>query len=81
MFKADSVAPMSLDNSAEVPKTATPAEFVGNAACDGAKVILLNRRERTRAGEIARTMRHVELGSHPDFQNEFAMRMMFGEDV
>jgi len=44
---------------------------VGNAAGDGARFALLNRRKRAEAAEIARWVRYVETAVDPDFQEEF----------
>lgn len=50
---------------------------VGNAAGDGARIALLNRRKRTEAQEIARTIRRVELPIDPDFQREYMLALNF----
>ena len=62
---------------------AVPVEkvkFIGNAASHGARMALLSTDERDRAATAARTAEHVELGADPDFQNAFAMAMMFPEE-
>ena len=48
---------------------------VGNAAGDGARIALLNRRQRAQAGEIARRVRYVETAVDPGFQAEFVGAM------
>ncbi len=54
--------------------------FIGNAASHGARMALLSTRARDRAAEIARSARHIDLGSDPDFQSAFAEAMLFPED-
>ncbi|MBI1293723.1 DUF4445 domain-containing protein [bacterium] len=44
---------------------------VGNAAGDGARMILLDRTKRTEAQWAARWVRYVETAVEPTFQNEF----------
>ncbi|OGV64217.1 MAG: hypothetical protein A3K19_31430 [Lentisphaerae bacterium RIFOXYB12_FULL_65_16] len=53
--------------------------FVGNAACMGAKVVLLSAEQRDVAEKIAETTEHVDLSLAPDFQEEFSMAMLFPE--
>lgn len=50
---------------------------VGNAAASGAQMILLSRRRRERAGELARRIEYVEIAHEPDFQNFFADSLIF----
>jgi uncharacterized 2Fe-2S/4Fe-4S cluster protein (DUF4445 family) len=50
---------------------------VGNAAGDGARIALLNKRKRLEAQEIARTIHRVELPVDPDFQDEYMKAMNF----
>ncbi|MCL1856345.1 MAG: ASKHA domain-containing protein [Kiritimatiellaeota bacterium] len=54
-------------------------KFIGNAASHGARMTLLSTDERARAAAIAAAAEHIELGADPDFQNAFAMAMMFPE--
>ncbi|RME84759.1 MAG: DUF4445 domain-containing protein [Caldilineae bacterium] len=44
---------------------------VGNAAGDGARIALLNRRKRLEAMEVAHTIRYIETAVDPDFQEQF----------
>lgn len=46
-------------------------ESIGNAAGDGARMALFNRRERRRAHRLAQSMRVVELSNRADFQDMF----------
>ena len=46
-------------------------ESIGNAAGDGARMALFNRRERRRAHRLAQSMRVVELSFRADFQDMF----------
>jgi uncharacterized 2Fe-2S/4Fe-4S cluster protein (DUF4445 family) len=50
---------------------------VGNAAALGAKWILISRRARQRAREIARNTRYLELTTYPKFSRQFALAMLF----
>ncbi len=50
---------------------------VGNAAGAGARLALLSERERARANRMVKRTEHIELASHPDYQNEFTERMLF----
>jgi uncharacterized 2Fe-2S/4Fe-4S cluster protein (DUF4445 family) len=55
---------------------------VGNAAGDGARIALLNRKKRQEAQQIARRVRYIETAVDPDFQAEFvaAMRLPHATD-
>jgi uncharacterized 2Fe-2S/4Fe-4S cluster protein (DUF4445 family) len=46
-------------------------ESIGNAAGDGARMALFNRRDRRRARRLAEQMRVVELANCADFQDLF----------
>ncbi len=52
---------------------------VGNAAGAGAKLALISVRERERASRLAEKIEHIELASHPDYENEFMDKMLFPE--
>src|SRR5438309_1971303 len=51
--------------------------YVGNAAALGAQLCLVSEPERARAEEVARSIEHVSLAAHPDFQDIFVDRMNF----
>lgn len=51
--------------------------YVGNAAALGAQLALLSEPERARAETLARSIEHVSLASHPDFQEIFVDAMNF----
>lgn len=55
---------------------------VGNAAGDGALIMLLNKEERLEAARVARMVRHVQTATEPDFQDEFvaALHLPHGRD-
>lgn len=57
--------------------------YSGNAALMGAQIALLSEPERLRASELARTIEHVGLATHPDFQDLFVEGMSFlgGKDA
>jgi uncharacterized 2Fe-2S/4Fe-4S cluster protein (DUF4445 family) len=46
-------------------------ESIGNAAGDGARMVLFNRRDRRRVHRVAASMRVVELSGRADFQDLF----------
>ena len=51
--------------------------YAGNAALMGAQIALLSEIERERASEVARSIEHVGLATHPDFQDLFVEGMSF----
>src|SRR6266498_3555812 len=51
--------------------------YVGNAALMGAQLALLSEVERGKAETIARSIDHVSLAAHPDFQDIFVDCMNF----
>ena len=51
--------------------------FVGNAAAAGARMILLSRHCRDKAGELARTIEYIEIAHEPGFQDVYADCMFF----
>jgi uncharacterized 2Fe-2S/4Fe-4S cluster protein (DUF4445 family) len=50
---------------------------VGNAAGSGARRLLVSKRQRELAGEIARAVNYVELAVHPDFMKEYVKALAF----
>ena len=48
---------------------------VGNAAGDGARIALLNRKKRAEADRVARELEYIELTVYPEFSTEFAEAM------
>ncbi len=48
---------------------------VGNAAGDGARAALLNRKKRDEANWVSRNVEYIELTVEPDFQDQFAQAM------
>ena len=51
--------------------------YVGNAASLGAQLCLVSEAERRRAERVARSIEHVSLAAHPDFQDIFVECMNF----
>ncbi len=51
--------------------------FVGNAASAGAQMILVCRRSRNQARELARKIEYVEIAHQPSFQDVFADSLLF----
>ncbi len=52
-------------------------QYVGNAAADGARRMLLSEAARERATSVARAVRHVPLATFPGFQEIFAEAVTF----
>jgi uncharacterized 2Fe-2S/4Fe-4S cluster protein (DUF4445 family) len=50
-------------------------ETIGNAAGDGARIALLNTRQRVIAQQAARDVEYVETAAQPDFQDKFIAAM------
>jgi uncharacterized 2Fe-2S/4Fe-4S cluster protein (DUF4445 family) len=50
---------------------------IGNAACAGAEMILINRHCRAAAGRLARSIDHVEIALDPEFEQIYADAMSF----
>jgi len=53
------------------PLPAEKIRYVGNAASLGAQLCLVSEPERARAERIARSIEHVSLAAHPQFQDIF----------
>jgi uncharacterized 2Fe-2S/4Fe-4S cluster protein (DUF4445 family) len=51
--------------------------YVGNAAALGAQLALVSEAERARAERLARSIEHLSLATHPDFQELFVEAMNF----
>lgn len=54
--------------------------YVGNAASLGAQLCLVSEVERERAERIARSIEHISLAAHPDFQEIFVGCMNFPQE-
>ena len=52
-------------------------EFVGNAAGDGARIVLLNVDKRREANTLARKVEYIELALEEDFNDRFGEAMQF----
>jgi len=50
---------------------------IGNAAGSGACMALLSKEALERANNLAEETEHVELASHPDFQDVYLQSMYF----
>jgi len=50
---------------------------IGNAACAGAEMILLNKDCRVKAGQLARSIQYVEIARDPAFADAYAAAMAF----
>jgi uncharacterized 2Fe-2S/4Fe-4S cluster protein (DUF4445 family) len=53
---------------------------VGNAAGIGAKRLLINAAERSRAAELVHHLRYVELTNHPHFKDRFSQAVILTPD-
>lgn len=52
-------------------------QAIGNAAGDGAKMVLLSKAERRKATQLAKLSEHLELSTRMDFQEEFINALSF----
>jgi len=52
-------------------------EFIGNAACAGAKIALASRSSRQEAERLSRVTEYVELAGRPDFQERYTEALLF----
>jgi uncharacterized 2Fe-2S/4Fe-4S cluster protein (DUF4445 family) len=60
-----------------IPDLGDRIRYVGNAAALGAQLALVSEPERARAERLARSIEHVPLATHPDFQELFVDAMNF----
>lgn len=60
------------------PVPAPKVQFVGNAALEGARLVLLHDALHHEAVRLARRMKHVELSLHPSFQEVYVSSTMLG---
>jgi uncharacterized 2Fe-2S/4Fe-4S cluster protein (DUF4445 family) len=51
---------------------------IGNAASEGAKMVLLSTRERARSMTLAKKVEHMELSAHREFQELFIQSLSLG---
>lgn len=56
-------------------------QFIGNAACSGAEMVLISKEARRKAEHIAQTVEYVEIANDPEFQSIFAECMLFPTHV
>jgi len=54
-------------------------DFVGNSSLAGAKYALINKNLRSSIEEISRKIKHIDLSTIPEFEEEFAMSTFFPE--
>jgi uncharacterized 2Fe-2S/4Fe-4S cluster protein (DUF4445 family) len=59
------------------PEVGGGVRIVGNAAIEGAKILLTSLEARDEADRVARHTEHVELFSQPAFNDEFYRSMEF----
>jgi uncharacterized 2Fe-2S/4Fe-4S cluster protein (DUF4445 family) len=59
------------------PVPADRVRPIGNAAAAGAKMVLLSRSARARAEQLARSAIHIDLATHPDFEEIFMEALNF----
>ena len=58
---------------------ADKVQVIGNAALDGAAMLMLNTRLRSRTAAIRQVTEHVRLDGNPDFVQRYVDAMMFEE--
>lgn len=51
--------------------------FVGNTSLAGSKLALINKDIRKKADELAKTIKHIDLSTLPNFEEEFALSTFF----
>jgi uncharacterized 2Fe-2S/4Fe-4S cluster protein (DUF4445 family) len=54
--------------------------YLGNTSLAGARLVTVSRQARSRAEQLARSARHVDLSFDPEFQRTFAESMIFPEN-
>lgn len=59
------------------PVAAENVKPIGNAAAAGAKLVLLSKGARDRAEALARYAQHIDLATHPDFEEIFMDALNF----
>ncbi|MDB4898052.1 MAG: hypothetical protein JWN15_4314, partial [Firmicutes bacterium] len=59
------------------PVAADKVKPIGNAAAAGAKLVLLSKGARDRAEALARHAQHIDLATHPDFEEIFMDALNF----
>lgn len=59
------------------PISCKKIKFIGNASLLGAKMALLSKREEAYAAGIRKKTEHINLSSHPSFQDVFAESIFF----
>jgi uncharacterized 2Fe-2S/4Fe-4S cluster protein (DUF4445 family) len=53
---------------------------IGNAALDGAAMLLMNTALREKAADLARNAQHVRLDGNPAFSNLYVEGMLFSDE-
>ena len=51
--------------------------FVGNAACSGAQMLLIDSRLRKLAAELSRRIEYIEIAREEDFESVFTESILF----
>jgi len=59
------------------PVTEKKVHFVGNAACTGAQMILLDRKYRIEAAKLSKKIEYIEIANETSFQMIFADALLF----
>ncbi len=52
-------------------------QFIGNAACSGAEMVLISKEARQKAERLAEIVEYVEIANDPEFQSIFTECMLF----
>ena len=53
--------------------------YIGNASAAGAAAVIMSSVKIAEAEEIAEAVKYIEISQDPEFQDEFAMAMLFPE--
>ena len=75
---------MNLNSAAKIglfpAELAERAHVIGNAALDGAAMLLMNTYRREELSQIQKQARHVRLDGNPVFADNYISAMLFGDE-
>ncbi len=55
--------------------------YVGNAAVEGARRVLVSRQEYDKLNSVIKTIKYIELANNADFRNEFTNALYFNKNI
>lgn len=75
---------LNLDSAAQIglfpPELVNRVHVIGNAALDGAAMLLLNTNNRRALEQIRQKAQHVRLDGNPVFSDHYINAMPFGDE-